>query len=93
MSTSGPRDPEEKFTACCRCNGHIDESATDPCFIRVETKTGAWQMWTCHGDCFKKCLAQPPDWPDSFSLCTSDEFRVKRKAASSAAACSASSLH
>ena len=66
MTTPAPRDIEVKFTRCCFCNGHIEESATGPCFIRVETKTGLWQMWTCHGDCFKRCLTQPPDWPDEF---------------------------
>ena len=66
MTTPAQRDIEVKFTHCCLCNGHIEESATDPCFIRVETKTGLWQMWTCHGDCFKRCLTQPPDWPDEF---------------------------
>jgi hypothetical protein len=24
------------------------------------------QMWTYHGACFKKCLAQPPDFPEEF---------------------------
>ena len=44
MTTPAQRDIEVKFTHCCLCNGHIEESATDPCFIRVETKTGLWQM-------------------------------------------------
>ena len=44
MTTPAPRDIEVKFTRCSLCGGDTEESATDPCFIRVETKTGLWQM-------------------------------------------------
>ena len=67
MTASARPNIEVKFTRCSLCGSEIEETATDPCFIRVETKTGLWQMWTCHGACFKKCLTKPPEWPDEFA--------------------------
>ena len=72
MSPSEPLDVKVKFNRCCLCGGDIRETATDPCLIWVETKgmegkRGPWQAWVCHGDCFKKCLAQPADCPEEFA--------------------------
>jgi hypothetical protein len=52
---------------CCFCAEKIARSATDPCRITVDTKGGKWQVWFCHGACFKDRLANLPDHPDFFS--------------------------
>lgn len=38
---------------CCFCGKEIDENKIDPCRVTVETAAGKWQVWFCHGVCFK----------------------------------------
>jgi hypothetical protein len=55
-----------KFGPCCLCGQQIEETATDPCRVRVETAEGKWQVWYCHGSCFRERLTTPPGFPDDF---------------------------
>jgi hypothetical protein len=41
---------------CCFCGGEIAERGPDPCYVRVETKQGKWQVWLAHAACFKDRL-------------------------------------
>ncbi len=46
--------PEVEFNGPCPfCGKLIDESEIDPCRVTVETKSGKWQVWYCHAECFK----------------------------------------
>lgn len=38
---------------CLFCGQLIDEVGVDPCSVTVETSTGAWQVWSCHAECFR----------------------------------------
>jgi hypothetical protein len=42
------------FNPCCFCSRPIEKNNTDPCRITVETTTGKWQVWFCHGNCFRQ---------------------------------------
>jgi hypothetical protein len=58
-----PVPPSEvAFGPCCFCGALIPETATDPCRVTVETTTGKWQVWSCHGECFKARLASGWDF-------------------------------
>ncbi len=46
---------------CCFCGLTIATSATDPCRVQVETAAGKWQVWFCHGRCFKEQLSDLPE--------------------------------
>jgi hypothetical protein len=51
------------FGPCCFCGGDIEERKPDPCRLTVETAEGKWQVWYCHGACFRARLAATPDYP------------------------------
>ena len=55
-----------EFGPCCLCGKEITKSETDPCNVKVETATGKWQVWKCHGACFREHLADIPDAPGLF---------------------------
>jgi len=38
----------------------------DPCRVTVETTAGKWQVWTCHGNCFRARLFEHADHPGLF---------------------------
>ena len=42
---------------CCFCGQDISKTDVDPCFIKVETSGGKWQVWVCHAKCFKSRIA------------------------------------
>jgi hypothetical protein len=44
------------FGPCCLCGGEIAQSDIDPCRLTVETQQEKWQVWFCHGKCFKENL-------------------------------------
>jgi hypothetical protein len=54
------------FGPCCFCGRDIEGSGTDPCRVTVETSKGKWQVWFCHGACFRERLATLPDNPSFF---------------------------
>jgi len=55
-----------RFGPCCFCGRDIEETGADPCRVTVETAGGKWQVWTCHGACFRQNLADPPEAPGLF---------------------------
>ena len=57
---------EVKFGPCCFCGKDIAAHNTDPCRITVETAAGKWQVWSCHGDCFRARLFEHPEYPGLF---------------------------
>ncbi|MGD0053026.1 MAG: hypothetical protein ABSD03_14585 [Vulcanimicrobiaceae bacterium] len=48
---------------CVFCGGTITENDVDPCQVVVETKSGGWQTWGCHAQCFKDRVVDPPGAP------------------------------
>jgi hypothetical protein len=55
--------PETKVTfngPCPFCGEFIADSDVDPCRLRVETKSGKWQVWSCHAACFKAKIVENP---------------------------------
>jgi hypothetical protein len=54
------------FGPCCFCGDQIEKRGPDPCGVTVETAAGKWQVWSCHGACFKERLAALPDHPGFF---------------------------
>jgi len=59
-------EPTTTFGPCCFCAQQIAQTATDPCSITVATRTDKWQVWFCHGECFKARLTDPLDSPGFF---------------------------
>ncbi|HYM31590.1 MAG TPA: hypothetical protein VEU47_09840 [Candidatus Cybelea sp.] len=57
---------EATFGPCCFCGAPIKEAGTDPCRLTVETAEAKWQVWFCHGECFRARLATLEDNPDFF---------------------------
>src|SRR5690349_20790827 len=57
------KKPDVAFGPCCFCDRSIAKHDPDPCRITVETAAGKWQVWFCHGHCFRDRLAQPPEAP------------------------------
>jgi hypothetical protein len=55
-----------KFAPCCFCGKEIEDHPPDPCRVTVETSDGKWQVWHCHGACFRARLARVPDYPPGF---------------------------
>jgi hypothetical protein len=55
-----------KWGPCCLCGLEIDEEGADPCRVTVETTAGKWQVWFCHGACFKLRLVDLPEAPGFF---------------------------
>jgi hypothetical protein len=55
-----------KFGPCCFCGKEIADGETDPCTVTVETAKGMWQVWKCHGACFREQLAEVPEAPGFF---------------------------
>ena len=51
---------------CCFCAKEIKEEGSDPCRVKVDTAQGKWQVWFCHGSCFRERLADLPDAPGFF---------------------------
>ena len=58
--------PSVEWGPCCFCAQDIQPTATDPCTIQVTTADEKWQVWWCHGECFKARLTNPPEAPDFF---------------------------
>ena len=58
--------PTVIFGPCCFCAQNIQATSTDPCTIQVTTAADNWQVWHCHGECFKARLKNPPEAPDLF---------------------------
>jgi hypothetical protein len=54
------------FGPCCFCGEAIQEDDRNPCRVTVETSGGKWQVWYCHGVCFRSRLADLPDAPGFF---------------------------
>jgi hypothetical protein len=53
--------PDVEFRGPCPfCGEFIEESELDPCSVTVTTKTGLWQVWYCHGRCFKGLVVENP---------------------------------
>lgn len=52
---------------CCLCGNEIEATDTDPCEVSVTTAEGKWQVWWCHGNCFKAAIKDPPDAPGFFA--------------------------
>jgi hypothetical protein len=44
----------------------MEKNNTDPCRITVETANGKWQVWFCHGNCFRQKLSDLPEAPGLF---------------------------
>ena len=55
-----------RWGPCCFCGGDIEKSESDPCRVNVSTAQEKWQVWFCHGDCFKERLAKLPEAPGLF---------------------------
>src|SRR5437660_9333249 len=51
---------------CCFCGSSITTTRVDPCRLTIETEAGKWQLWFCHGACFKQRLTALPDAPGFF---------------------------
>jgi hypothetical protein len=60
--------PEIKveFGPCCFCGSSILASETDPCTVTVTTAQNKWQVWKCHGQCFRTHLIELPKYPGLF---------------------------
>ncbi len=52
---------------CCLCGNDIEATETDPCEVAVTTADGKWQVWWCHGECFKASIKDPPGAPGFFA--------------------------
>jgi hypothetical protein len=57
---------EIRFGPCCFCAKDVERTGPDPCSVQVTTAAEKWQVWTCHGACFKAALAAPPEAPSLF---------------------------
>jgi hypothetical protein len=53
-----PKTVDVNYGPCCFCGDNILPTAIDPCQITVETTSGSWQVWFCHGNCFKERLVK-----------------------------------
>jgi hypothetical protein len=57
-------NPQREFRIgwgpCCFCGLPIATTMIDPCRLTVETEAGKWQLWFCHGACFKNRLMLSP---------------------------------
>lgn len=53
---------EVAWGPCCFCGQSIEKTDTDPCEVRVTISAGGkrWQIWHCHGRCFRDRLAVLP---------------------------------
>lgn len=50
---------EVRFDGPCPfCGELIEESEIDPCSLVVTTRQELWQIWYCHGECFKKRIVE-----------------------------------
>ncbi|HXD12151.1 MAG TPA: hypothetical protein VN653_18930 [Anaerolineales bacterium] len=49
-----------RWGPCCFCGEDILPTDIDPCHITVETAGGKWQVWFCHGKCFKDRVVDHP---------------------------------
>lgn len=47
-------NPKVAFGPCCFCGQEIQPTAIDPCRVTVATASERWQVWFCHGACFKE---------------------------------------
>jgi hypothetical protein len=55
-----------RFGPCCFCGKEIEGTEIDPCRVTVSTAKEEWQIWYCHGACFKERLIELPDSPAFF---------------------------
>ena len=53
MRKPGEGKLEVKFDICCFCGKLVEGTDVDPCRVTVETVQGKWQVWFCHGSCFR----------------------------------------
>jgi hypothetical protein len=44
----------------------MQDTKTDPCWVRVETAEAKWQIWHCHAACFRERLVDLPEMPGFF---------------------------
>lgn len=61
-----PKPVRVEFGPCCFCAQPIEATATDPVSITATVANDRWQVWSAHGDCFKKLLTNPPEAPSLF---------------------------
>jgi hypothetical protein len=55
------------FGPCCFCGRGIEKTEVDPCRVTVATaEEGKWEVWACHGSCFREKLADTPEAPGLF---------------------------
>ena len=50
-----------RWGPCCFCGQDIEPVEPDPCRVTVTTAGDKWQVWFCHGTCFRERLAEMPD--------------------------------
>jgi len=55
-----------KYGPCCFCGKAIEKTDTDPCRVTVSTASEKWQVWFCHGACFRERLAELEESPGFF---------------------------
>jgi hypothetical protein len=54
-------EPQVTFNGPCPfCGEFIVDSEVDPCRVTVQTKSGKWQVWSCHAACFKARIVENP---------------------------------
>ena len=51
-----PSELRVQFGPCCFCGREIEGSDVDPCSVTVTTSGEYWQVWSCHGACFRERL-------------------------------------
>jgi hypothetical protein len=58
----------DRFGLCCFCGKEIEKRGSDPCRVVVTPaeREDRWQVWFCHGACFRLHLATLPDAPGFF---------------------------
>ena len=39
---------------CCFCGKDVETTVLDPCLFKVLTNNNDWEVWTCHGACFRE---------------------------------------
>ncbi len=54
------------FGPCCFCAQVIEPTGSDPCRLTVTTSSEKWQVWFCHGACFRERLGSVPEFEGLF---------------------------
>jgi hypothetical protein len=60
MAMSDENRAQVSFGPCCFCGQDIKETEIDPCRLTVETSGDKWQVWYCHGACFRDRIVKHP---------------------------------